>query len=315
MSLFRAVQVINDGLFDDQYRAYDLREILSNGTQRVSNWNRIRPALVALREMPWFELESEWGYFLDVTRYPVGQELDLRPDEVSTFLMLLDRLVDQAQEPMRILSSVQPDAALTDVSVVVDVQDVPGLVSAMEHVSRTVQLASVGDAIRISSFQAGSLEIFFEAGQASRYALQLAIYLAKILVAPNTRSKVPSLKRLLSRRFADVEMPDDDDILKDVHDEVKDSFWESAEEPLKGLVESVGGSIHEAKTKVGLAADEIYRNAEQSSCDWQLPTAVIMGLPGGLSVALNYENPMMVGRVVREIAGLSEGSRDKDAEI
>ena len=63
---------------------------------------------------------------------------------------------------------------------------------------------------------------------------------------------------------------------------------------------------HEAKNKVDHAADEIYRNAGRVSADWRLPPAVVAGLPGGLTVSLNYDDPESIGRVIRAISAPQE---------
>ena len=92
MSIAKQVQTIRRGLFTDGYNPLDMLQILDNGTQSVVHWGRVRPAVVALREMPWHRLDSQWEYFLDESRYPVGHTIDLRPDEVGTFQNLLHNL-------------------------------------------------------------------------------------------------------------------------------------------------------------------------------------------------------------------------------
>ena len=276
-------------------------QVLDNGTHRVMNWRRVRPAVEALSDMPWYRLDAQWEFFLDRDRYPVGQQFDLRPDEVDTFRNLVNHLVRETQEGMNVLSSVHPRVSLTDVSVVVNAQELPKLTEALSHIQRTVELAAIDDAITISSLQPGSLEIILTAGEASRFGLQLAILLAKALKDPRVGEKVRSLKRLWQHMRPDEDVTDEA-VLEVVRDEAKADFWDNALEPLKVKVEAAGKNSNEAKNKIDLAANEIYQNADQVSADWRLPPAVISGLPGGITVALNYEDPEMVGQVIRAIA-------------
>ena len=255
--------------------------------------------------MPWYTLDRQWDFFLDQDRYPVGQHLDLRPDEVGIFENLVAVVVDQTREGMRILSSVQPEMSLTDVSVVVDSQDLPTLVNAMNHIQRTVELAAIDDAITISSLQPGSLEIFLSAGKVSLYGLQLAIILAKILKHPRIGEKASALKRLWQRARPDDDVADEE-VFDTVLDEAKDDFWRNAEESLKFAVETTGKNLPEAKSKIDLAAKEILQHSEKVAADWKLPPAVITGLPGGITVSLNYDNPESIGRVIRAISAPPE---------
>ena len=85
MSLTEQIQTVQDGLFDNKFPPEDLQQVLSNGTHRAVNWRRIRPAVEALKQMPWCNVDTQWDFFLDVERYPVGRPMDLRPDEVGTF--------------------------------------------------------------------------------------------------------------------------------------------------------------------------------------------------------------------------------------
>ena len=283
-------------------------QVLDNGTQRVVNWRRVRPAVEALSDMPWYELDPQWEYFLDRDRYPVGQQLDLRPDEVGTFHNLIHVLVDQTRYGMQILSSVQPETSLTDVSVIVDTHDLETLAAAMSHIQRTTELAAVSDAITISSLQPGSLDIMLNAGKASLLALELAILLAKTLIDPRTKEKVRGLKRLWQRTRPDDDVTDEI-VLEAVHSEAREAFWDNAFETLKEATEGEGQNVNEAKNKVDLAASEIFLNAERVSANWKLPPAVISGLPGGLTVSLNYEDPEAIGRVIRAISVSQEGKQ------
>ena len=306
MSLAQQIQCINEGLSDRNYPPDQMNQVLDNGTQRVVNWRRVRQAVEALSDMPWYELDSQWEYFLDRDRYPIGQQLDLRPDEVDTFQNLIQVLVNQTRDGMRILSSVQPETSLTDVSVVVDTHDLETLVAAMSHIQRTTELAAASDAIRVSSLQPGSIEIMLTAGKVSLLALELAILLAKTLGDPRTQGKVRGLKRLWQRTRPDDDVADET-VVEAVHGEARETFWDNAFETLKEATEGAGHNANEAKNKVDLAAREIFENAERVSADWKLPPAVVAGLPGGLTVALNYEDPEAIGRVIRAISGFQEG--------
>lgn len=301
MSLAQQVQTINDGLFDRTFPPDYLVQVLDNGTHRVVNWQRVRAAVSTLRDMDWCNVDPQWDFFLDTDRYPMGQQLDLRPDEVETFQNLVANLLNETREGMRILTSVQPEISLTDVSVVVSTRDLQTLSDAMSHIRRTVEIASIDDAITISSIQPGSLEIILTAGKVSLYGLQLAILLSKVLKDPRTIERVRTLRRLWQR------VRPDDDVSQEtatetVHEEAIDNFWQNADESLKVAVEGVHKSLPEAKNKINAAAKEIVEKSDQVHAEWQLPPAVVSGLPGGITVSLNYEDPESIGRVIRAIA-------------
>ena len=206
---------------------------------------------------------------------------------------------------MRILTSVQPQISLTDVSVSVNALDLQTLGDAMDHIRKTSEIAAVDDAITIATIQAGSLEIILTAGKVSLYGLQLAILLARVLKDPRTSEKVRTLRRLLRRTHPSDDVTEET-ALEVVHEEARENFWEHAEGSLKTAVESVGKSVPEAKSKINLAANEIYENADRVQTEWKLPPAVISGLPGGITVSLNYEDPESIGRVIRAIAAPQE---------
>ena len=307
MPLAQQVQTINDGLFDRDYPPDHLLQVLDNGTHRVVNWRRVRPAVVALRDMDWYKVDPQWDFFLDTDTYQVGRQLDLRPDEVGTFQNLVDNLVDGTREGMRILSSVQPEISLTDVSVVVNPQDLQALEAAMQHVRKTAELAAIDDAITISSFQPGSLEIVLTSVGVSLTGLQLAIVLAQVLKDPGTSDKVRTLLRLWRRARPDDDVSEET-ALETVHDEARENFWANAEETLEAAASGTRANLPEAKNKINLAANEIFRNADQVDAVWRLPPAVVTGLPDGISVALNYEDPESIGRVIRAIAAPKENN-------
>ena len=158
MSIAEQVQIIRRGLFTNEYPAIDMRQILDNGTQTVVHWARVRPAVVAISEMQWYELDPQWRFFLDEDRYPVGRPMDLRPDEVGTFRNLMDTLISETLAPMRTLMSVHEDEiSPNDISVAIDTTDLETLEHAIRHVRRTAEIAAIGDAVTVSSVQAGSL--------------------------------------------------------------------------------------------------------------------------------------------------------------
>lgn len=311
MPLAQQVQTINDGLFDQDHPPDQLLQVLDNGTQRVVNWRRVRPAVEALGDMPWHELDPQWTFFLDTDRYSVGQQLDLRPDEVDTFVHLVQNLTNRTREAMRILTSVQPEISLADVSVVVSSHDLQTLQHAIEHIRLTAGIAAIDDAITVSSLQPGSLQIILTAGKVSLYGLQLAILLAKVLKDPRTDEKVRSLRRLWRRLRPDDDVTEES-TLETVHEDAKENFWGHAEDSLKTAIEGVGKSLPEAKSKVDRAANEIFENADKVAVEWQLPPAIITGLPGGIAVSLNYEDPESIGRVIRAIAAAPEAHKTGD---
>ena len=300
MSLAQQIQVINEGLLSPGFPPDQLEQVLSNGTQRVVNWRRIRPAVEALGNMPWYDLESQWKFFLDTDRYPLAQGMDLRPDEVEIFRQLVRNLINGTSEGMRILSSVQPEVSLTDVTVTIQANDLRTLGEGIEHIRRTTDLAAIDDVITISSLQPGSLDIILTAGKVSLFALQLAIVLAKSWKNPQTAEKVRGLVRLWNRMKSDDQV-DEDTVRQTVLDGTEEEFWKSAEGPLTSVVNSVGKNPPEAKNKITASAREIYEKADEVSADWKLPPAVISGLPGGLTVSLNYEDPEKIGQVIRAL--------------
>ena len=204
MSLAEQTQLIKNGLFNPDFPPGDTVEILSNGTRHVVNWQRLRPALEALKEMSWYDLNSEWDYFLDTNRNPADHQMELRPDEVNIFHQLVRTLVDQTTEGMRILSAVQPEISLTDITVTIDSTNLETLAEAINHVRRATELAAIDDAITVSSVQSGSLDLLLTAGQVSLYGLKLAIVLAKVLKNPQMSEKARTLKRLWERLSPDV---------------------------------------------------------------------------------------------------------------
>ena len=189
MSLAEQIQIINDGLFDPYHPPEELEQVLSNGTQRVVNWRRVRPAIEALQQMTWYEVDKQWDFFMDQDRYPIGRPMDIRPDEVGIFQNLIKSLVDRTREGVKVLSSVHPTMSLQDVTVTIESTDLETLADAFAHVRRTVRLAAIDDAITVKSIQPGSVDIFLTAGEFSMLGLQMAILLAKIWKNPKPKGK------------------------------------------------------------------------------------------------------------------------------
>ena len=304
MSLAERISVINRGFFNSGYLAEEMKQIFPDGTQEVVNWTTVRPALVELDAMPWFQLNDEWRYFLDENRYPIGFALELTPDRVNIFRSITQSLRAEVAEPMRVLASVHPPISEHDVTVTIDSKDLETIETAVRHVRTVTTLAAIDDAITVSSLQSGSLEIILTAGQVTSLGLNLAITLAKLLKAPNIKADARRLLQMLKRLH-----PDDDtsgeDALEIAHNEAKDEFWEQAFDTLKAAFEIAGKGPHEsneAKNKIELAAKEIHDNADEVFAAWNLPPATVHGLPGGLTVNLNFDNPEAIGRVIRAIA-------------
>ena len=222
MSIAEQVQTIRHGLFTNEYQPLEMRQILDNGTQQVINWGRIRPAVIALSQMPWHDLDTQWHYFLDQERYPVGRSMDLRPDEVGTFQNIVNNLVSQTREPMRVLMSVHPEISLNDISVAISSTDLETLERAIHHVRRATELAAIEDAITVSSLQPGSLEVFLTAGQSTMLGIQLAIILAKAWKEPQVQNSVKLLLRLAKRQGIDTK---EEEAVATVLEETQETFW------------------------------------------------------------------------------------------
>ena len=307
MSIVEQVQTIRRGLFiKGEHHPLQMRQILDNGTQQVVNWERLRPAVIDLREMPWHQLDPQWDYFLDEIRYPVGRPMDLRPDEVNTFNNLVNNLIGQTLEPMRILASVHPVISLNDVSVSIESTDLETLEKAIAHVHQTAKLVAVDDAVTVSSIQPGSIEIFLAATGVTMTAIQLAIVLAKTFKDPKVQESVRHLTRLARRK--DITLTDEDAI-ETVLEDTRDDFWETASDPMQDALNGTKIEFPEAKLKINEAAKEIYENADDVSADWKLPPAVITGLPNNLTVSL-YQNPEALAQTIKALAAPSESNQE-----
>ncbi len=311
MSITQQIQTIKRGLFTDEYSPLEMRQILDNGTQSVIHWGRIRPAVMALGEMPWYELDANWQFFLNEERYPIGRTMDLRPDEVGTFQSLVRNLVNATREPMRILTSVHPEEfSYYDVSVVIDSTELEVLEKAIYHVRHTAELAAIDDAVTVSSLQPGSLEIVLTAGKVTMMAINLMILLARALKNPQIHDDVRRLVKLQKLTGNDA---DEDAALATVIEDTQESFWESATELLENVTRENNVNFPEAKNKINLAAKEIYENAAGLSANWKLPPAVIDGFPNGLNATL-YGSPEEIGRVLKELAAPPSAQDDTSTD-
>ena len=188
-----------------------------------------------------------------------------------------------------------------DISVAIDTTDLEMLEQAIRHVRRTAEIAAVGDAVSVSSIQAGSLEVFLTAGKATVLALNLAILLAKAWKNPQIQDDVRRLVRLRKRETDDV---DEAAVRATVMEDTQETFWETATEPLEDVARENSLSLSEAQNKINAAAREIHDHAEEVSADWRLPPAVVSGLPSGLTVAI-YD-PKVIGQVIKELAAPPE---------
>lgn len=306
VSIAEQVQIIRHGLFREEYPPDDMRQILDNGTQTVVNWARVRPAIIAIGKMPWHDLDSQWNFFLDEERYPLGRPMDLRPDEVGTFQNLVHNLLSQTSEPMATLMSVHAEEiSPDDISVVIDTTDLENLEQAVRHVRRTAEIAAIGDAVKVSSLQAGSLEVFLAAGKATILALNLAILLAKAWKNPQIQDDVRRLVRLAKRENDDV---DEEAVRTTVMEDTQETFWDEAIEPLRNAANENNLSVPEAQSKINQAAKEIHDHADEVSAEWRLPPAVVSGLPHGLSVAI-YDTEA-IGKVIKQLAAPPDPSDD-----
>ena len=168
---------------------------------------------------------------------------------------------------------------------------------------RTARLAAIGDEVKISSIQPGSVDLFLKAGEATVLALNLAILLTKAWKALRIQSDVRRLTRYLKRESYGA--MDEQKVLETVIADAAESFWETAIEPLQNAAKEHNLNIPEAQSKINAATKEIYDNGEDSSAEWKLPPAVVRGLPNGLTVAL-YDSPEAISRVIKELAAPSD---------
>lgn len=306
--LHQLVRVINDGLFDASHPPDTMLRMAEAGF-RVMNWNRVSLALEALAKMPWHQLDSGWEYFLDSERFRPGQHLDLHPPDNERYLNLLGTLISQTREGMRVLSSFQLESSPSDALVVVDTQDLSILAESLQHIERTTALAAIDDAIKVKYIQPGSVEIGFITGPLSNLGLGLAICLGKKLIYSISGELFRHLKefRQIDKPAEDV---NDDDIREFVHAKVKEDFWKESLESLRIAFEGSNGSMNEAKNKVEAAAKEIADRSQQVKADWR-PPAIVKGLPNGLTVELNSQDPEVLGTTIRAIAESRFDSEEK----
>ena len=306
MRMADKIELINRGFFNPESPP-QRAESLGDGRRRfvVVNWPTVRPALEALKEMPWHQLHPDWNIYLDDLRHPIGRAMELTAAETGRYQNLVEVTVSQIGEAMRVLSSMHPVTSGGEVVVTLQASDLTALFGAVEHIRRTTELAAIDDAITIGSFRSGSIDVVLTAGKASMLALQFAILLATGWKGLGVPEKVRTLRRYLERNRPD-EPVDDESLRESVLADARDTFWQEAENTLRRAVEQAGKNVPESQNRINQAAKEIYENAEGASAHWRLPQAVITGLPGGLSVALHLEDPESIGRVVRVLSAPAE---------
>ena len=205
---------------------------LTMGRKASSIGIAVRPAIATIDQMPWHELDEQWQYFLDEDRYPIGRPMDLRPDEVRIFSNLVQRLLDQTREPMRILMLMHGEEDfLNNISVVVDSYDLETLRNALEHIRMTAAEMSIDGAITVSSIQPGSMEIFLTSdSSATKFAMSLAILLARRWLNPLLQRTVELMTNLVERMGHD---KDEEKAKSAVFDRERNEFWEEWAKPLE----------------------------------------------------------------------------------
>ena len=305
MSLAEQIAIINRGFFSPNAPADEMVQILSDGTRKAVNWHQVRPALLELEKMPWCVLDNQWQYFLEEERYPIGTPMELTPDRANIFRSLTNQLRQQITAPMNILTSIQPDIPADNVTVRIAATDLESLEEAIGHVREVTRMAAIDDAISVASFQPGSLEIILTAGKVSMLGLQLAIILSKCWKAPSIKKDARRLLQMLKRRNPDDD-PSEAEALEVVQEQAKDEFWEHAAEALQTAFRNIDKGdpeSNEAKNRIEHAAKNIHDNADAVSTEWKLPPpATIQGLPGGMSINLNINDPVALAQVIRAIA-------------
>lgn len=293
MSLAERISIINRGFFCDDYPADKTAQILADGTHEVVNWATVRPALIELQTMPWCQLQSEWEYFLDERRNPIGRTLELTPDRVNMFHRMVNQLKQQIDEPMQALTSVHPAISDGDIIVTINSTDLDTIEAAIKHVREVTKIAAIDDAITVASLQPGSLDIVLTAGQATLTGIQLAIVLAKAMASSKVKEGAQFLLMLLKKRNPDEDI-NYEESLELAQGTAKEEFWDHSSQELEQTLTALGKQnlVNEAKGKIDKAAEEILNNAEKSSVNWRLPAAVVRNLPNGAAVDI-YDSTIL----------------------
>ena len=276
MSVSQKVQIIIDGLFDKDYPPDQMQQVLSIGMQQVVNWPRLRPAIIALDEMPWYGLDAPWRHFLDDAQYPTDRPMKLQNNEVALFQELVRSLKQGTQESVRVLRSVHPLVPATDFAVSFEARDFASLKEITEHIHDVVKHVAVDEPIKIRAVQTGSIEIAVEAIQLTGQALALAI----LLVQAWKQEPIDKLIRLLERiQRKNAQNPDPDkEIRESVIEDAREEFWRKNDKLL------VPGLNPKA---VNTAADLIYEHSDKLGVRWSLPPAVIRMLPDGVEIDIH----------------------------
>ena len=273
MSISRKIQTIYDGLFDEEHPPHAMEQVLSIGVQQVINWPRLRPALLALDEMPWYDLDAQWQHFLDDAQYPPDRPMKLQDNEVNLFNELISNVQSGTQEGIQVLRSVHPMVPSTDFSVGFEAHDFETLKHITTHIHDVVKHIAVDEPIKIRAVQTGSIEIAVQAMELSGQALALAI----LLVQAWKQQPINKLVRLLERiQKKNAQNPDSDqDIRESVIEDAREEFWRKNDQLLApGL----------NKKAVNSSADLIYEHSDKLGVTWSLPPAVIRMLPDGIEV-------------------------------
>lgn len=293
MSIARNVQLIYDGLFNPEYPPDKLDERLANVSIRVVNWPRCRRALMVLDEMNWYNLSSDWRYFLEEEKFPRNRPMDLRPEEVGQYMDLSHQVRIDTDQGFRVLRAVHPEVPPTEHVVVVEAQDFKTLLNAVEHIEDVCNSAAADGAIKISAYHSGSLEIAIEAIGLSFQALSLAISLATMLKNSPIEKDVRRDKQLLENYGVD--NVSEEKLYEDVVTRLKAEFWDEWRERMDDLIEKEGKTSvkGEVYNRINRAATLIFQNADKATVTWKQPTAVLRRLQDGLEVEY-YDDPNLI---------------------
>ena len=293
MSIARNVQLIYDGLFNPEYPPDQLEDRLSGVSIRVVNWPRCRRALLVLDGMNWHELDTNWRYFLEEEKFPRNRPLDLRPEEVNQFAILLHQLRAETESGFRVLRAVHPEVPPTEHVVIVEAQDFGTLLNAVEHIQDVCNSAAADGGIKISGYHSGSLEVAIEAIGLSFHALSLAISMAAMLKNSPIEKDIRRDKQLLENYGVDG--VSEDKLYEDAVTRLRAEFWYEWKERLDDLIkkqgkESVAGEVY---NRINRAAALIYEDATKATVTWKQPTAIIRRLNDGLEVEY-YDDPNLI---------------------
>lgn len=273
MSVSQKVQIINDGLFDKDHPPAQMKQVLSIGVHEVVNWPRLRPALIALDEMPWYSLDAQWRHFLDDAQYPTDKPIKLQKNEVGLFQELVRYVQQGTNEGIRVLSSVHPLVPATDFTVSFETHDFETLKHITAHIHEVVKHVAVDEPIKIRAVQTGSIEIAVQAMQLTGRALALAILLVQKWKLEPIDKLVRLLERIQGKHAKNTDT--DTEFRESIIEDTREEFWNKNNKLLEpGL----------NKKAVDSAADLIYKHSDHLGVSWSLPPAVIRMLPDGIEI-------------------------------